>query len=188
MRMESTRKLFTADEVIRMAEAGIFGPEERIELIDGEILEMAPAGNRHVICVNRATAFFTEAFGRRAIVSIQNVVHLNIHNMPQPDVVVFKPQADFYAAGPPTPADVCFLVEVSDTTLRRDRNVTLPRFAEAGIQEVWIEDLKHDQILVYRDPAGRQYRSCQTLGPGDSIAPFALPETNFRVEDLLGPR
>lgn len=186
MRMESARKLFTTDDVLKMAEAGLFGPEERIELIDGEIIEMSPVGNWHVNCVNRATAFFTEAFGRSAIVSIQNALHLNIHNMPQPDVVVFKPRADFYGSGSPTPADVLFLVEVSDSTLRRDRNIKLPRFATSGIPEVWIEDLKHDLVLVYRDPEGSQYRTQLTFRHGDSISPLAFPNSIFHVDDLIG--
>jgi Uma2 family endonuclease len=186
MRMESARKLFTTDDVLKMAETGLFGDAERIELIDGEIFEMTPVGVRHVICVNRATAFFGEAFGRAAIVSIQNPVHLNIHNMPQPDVVVFKSKDDFYASGGPTPSDVLFLVEVSDTTLRRDRNVKLPKFAASGIPEVWIEDLKHDLILVFRDPEGSQYRTQFTVRRGDSISPIAFPKSAFLVDDLIG--
>jgi len=184
--MESARKLFTTDDVLKMAEAGLFGPEERIELIDGEIIEMTPVGDRHIMCVNRATAFFSEAFGRTAIVSIQNALRLNIHNMPQPDVVVFKPRADFYASGAPTPADVLFLVEVSDSTIRRDRSIKLPRFATYGIPEVWIEDLNHDLILVYRDPEENQYRTQFTVRHGDSISPLAFPNTTFLVDDLIG--
>jgi len=186
MRMESARKLFTADDVIKMAEAGLFGEEERIELIDGEIIEMTPAGDRHVMCVNRATAFFTESFGRNGIVSIQNAVHLNIYNMPQPDVVVFKPRADFYFPDRPSPKDVLLIVEVSDSTLRRDRRIKLPRFAAAGIPEVWIEDLKHDLILVFRDPDGREYLTQLILRRGDSISPLAFQISTFLVDDLIG--
>jgi Uma2 family endonuclease len=184
--MEIARKLFTSDDVLKMAEAGLFGPEERIELIDGQIFEMSPTGDRHILCVNLATFIFTEAFGRQAVVSIQNAMHLNIHNMPQPDVVVFKPRADFYASGRPTPADVLFLVEVSDSTLRRDRHIKLPRYAAAGIPEVWIEDLKHEWILVFRDPEGGQYRTQLRYGGDDSIAPRAFPNSSFRVDRLLG--
>jgi len=186
MRMESARKLFTTDDVLKMAEAGLFGPEERIELIDGEIIEMTPVGDRHIMCVNRATAFFSEAFGRTAIVRIQNALRLNIHNMPQPDAVVFKPRGDFYASGAPTPADVLFLVEVSDSTIRRDRSIKLPRFATYGIPEVWIEDLKHDLILVYRDPEGNQYQTQFTVRRGDSVSPLAFPNSTFLVDDLIG--
>jgi Uma2 family endonuclease len=186
MRTEPTKKLFTVDEVFKMADAGIFGPEERIELIDGEIIEMTPVGDRHIICVNRATTFFTESFGRRAIVSIQNPVHLNIHNMPQPDVVVFKPRADFYSSQRPVPSDVLFLVEVSDTTLRFDQKIKLPRFAAAGISEAWIEDLQHDLLLVYREPERDRYRVCLTYRRGDSVSPLSFPDLIFRVDDLLG--
>jgi Uma2 family endonuclease len=186
MRMQSVRKLFTADDVVKMAEAGLFSEEERIELIDGEILEMTPVGDRHAGCVNRANAFMVEAFGRKAIVSIQNALRLNIYNMPQPDVVVLKPRADFYEAGGPTPADVLFLIEISDSTFRRDRNIKLPRFATYGIREVWIEDLKHDLILVFRDPEGNQYRTQLTFRRGDSISPLAFPKVTFRVDDLIG--
>ena len=188
MRMESARKLFTADDVLKMAEAGLFGPEERIELIDGEIVEMTPVGDRHMMCVDRATAFMTEAFGRKAIVSIQNGLRLNIHNMPQPDVVVYKRKDDFYGSARPTPADVLFLVEISDSTFRRDRNIKLPRFAAAGIPEVWIEDLKHDLILVFREPENGQYRMQLTLRRGDSISPLAFPNSTFRVDDLIGEK
>lgn len=186
MRMESARKLFTTDDVLKMDEAGLFGPEERIELIDGEIIEMTPVGDRHIMCVNRANVFFVEAFGRTAMVSIQNPVHLNMYNMPQPDVVVFKPRSDFYASERPTPADVLLIVEVSDSTLRRDRNIKLPRFAASGIPEVWIEDLQHDVILVYRDLEGGQYRTQRTVQRGDSISPLAFPNSVFRVDDLIG--
>jgi Uma2 family endonuclease len=186
MRMESIRRLFTADDVVKMAEAGLFGEEERIELIDGEIVEMTPIGNRHMICVDRANAFMTEAFGRTAIVSIQNALRLNMHNMPQPDVVVFKPSADFYESARPTPADVLFLIEISDSTFRRDRYIKLPRYARYGVAEVWIEDLKRDLILVFRDPEGDQYRTQLTLHRGDSISPLAFPKSMFLVDDLIG--
>ena len=95
-------------------------------------------------------------------------------------------KADFYASGRPTPSDVLFIVEVSDSTLRRDRNIKLPRFAAFGIPEVWIEDLKHDLILVFRDPEGSQYRTQFTLHRGDSISPLAFPKSTFRVDDLIG--
>jgi Uma2 family endonuclease len=106
--------------------------------------------------------------------------------MPQPDVVVVKPRADFYFPVRPTPADVLFVVEVSDSTLRRDRNIKLPRYATYGVPEVWIEDLKRDLILVYRDPEGNLYKTQFTLRRGDSISPLAFPKSTFLVDDLIG--
>src|SRR5947209_8205083 len=125
MLADTVKKLFTADEFHRMGETGILDPEERLELIDGEIIKMSPVGQRHISCVIRANKLFVTAFGDRAIVSPQNPVRLSNWTEPQPDLTVFKPQADF-TAGWPKPSDVLFLVEISDTTLRIDRNIKLP--------------------------------------------------------------
>ena len=153
METEVTKKLFTVDEYYRMSDAGILTEDDRVELIDGEIIEMSPPGNRHNACVHRANTFFTEAFGRSAVVSNQTPLRLSNYTEPVPDVLVLKPVADFYASRECRPDDVFFLVEVSDTTLRYDRNIKLPRYAAAGVCEVWIEDLKNDLLLVYRNPA-----------------------------------
>src|SRR5262245_10261079 len=115
MQIEVTKKLFTVDDYYRMADVGIIGPEERVELIDGEIIKMSPPGNRHIACVNRATTAFVERFGKRAIVSVQNPLRLNIYNEPQPDIVVLKPRADFYESTRLSPEHVFFVVEISDT-------------------------------------------------------------------------
>ena len=140
MRTEITKKLFTVDEYHRMGEAGIFGPEERVELIDGEIIQMSAIGHRHMVCVNRATTLFIERFGRRAVVSTQNPVQLSDWTEPQPDLVVFKPRSDFYAAKKPTPADVLFAVEVADTTLRFDRKSSTSGFrARSSRASTWVK-------------------------------------------------
>jgi Uma2 family endonuclease len=185
MQAETVKKLFTVDEYHRMGDAGIFGPEERVELIDGEVFEMSPVGDRHILCVIRATKLFVIAFGDRAIVSPQNPVRLSDWSEPEPDFVVFKPRPDFYATAP-TLADVLFLVEISDTTLRHDRNRKLPRYAAAGVPEVWIEDLNNNVLLVYRDPRGDRYETALTFSIEKSVSPLAFPDIQFRVHDLLG--
>jgi Uma2 family endonuclease len=186
MQTEITKKRFTVDEYHRMGEAGIFGPEERVELIDGEIIQMSPIGHRHMVCVNVANTLFIEAFGRRAIVSPQNPVQLSDWTEPQPDLVVFKPRIDFYAGKKPTPEDVLFAVEVSQTTLRLDRKVKLPLFAAAGIPEVWIEDLNQDLLLVFRNPRTDSYSASMTLQRSDSVSPMSFPDVRFSVDELLG--
>jgi Uma2 family endonuclease len=186
MRTEVTKKLFTVDEYYRMAEAGIFTEDDRVELINGEIIEMSPIGNPHVACVDRANALFAAALAGRAMVSIQNPVRLGTYNEPQPDVVLMKPRADFYASKRHTPEDTLLIIEVADTTLSYDRNVKLPIYAASGVQEVWIEDLQHDVILVYRDPAGGAYKTCLRLRRGDSLPVSAIPDVIFQVEDFLG--
>ncbi|MBI4472982.1 MAG: Uma2 family endonuclease [Acidobacteria bacterium] len=136
--------------------------------------------------MNRANTAFAEAFGRRAIVSVQNPLRLDIYNEPQPDIVVLRPRADFYASARFTPQDVFFVVEVSHTSLSYDRKIKVPHYAASGVPEVWIENLRQDRILVFRDPEGDSYQSSIVFGRRDSVSPSAFPEAAFKVEDLLG--
>ena len=186
MQAEVTKKLFTVDEYYRMADVGILGPTDRVELIEGEIIQMSPIGNRHASCVDRANYLFVTAFKEKAIVSIQHPLRLDKYNEPQPDIIVLKPRADYYASQSRTPADTFFVVEVSDTTLRYDTKVKLPIYARSDVPEVWIENLQEDLLLVCRDPTGRSYRTQLTLHPGEFISPPGFPELSFKVEDLLG--
>jgi Uma2 family endonuclease len=186
MRIEVEKKLFTVDEYHRMCETGIIGFEERTELIDGEIIKMPSPSTRHVACANRANTYFSEAFGRRAIVSIQNPLLLNLYNEPQPDIVVLKPRADFYASTRFTPEHVFFVVKISESSLAFDRKVKLPKYAACGTPEVWIEDLKHDTLLVFRDLENDNYKTCRTLRRGEAVSPIAFPDTVFKIVDLLG--
>jgi Uma2 family endonuclease len=117
MQIEATKKLFTVDDYYRMADAGIFSPTDRLELIEGEIIVMSPIGARHAGCVNRATYLFVKAFGEKATVTVQNPVRLNDYNEHQPDLVLAKPRTDFYASKHPTGEDVFLVVEVADASL-----------------------------------------------------------------------
>src|SRR5437016_10007262 len=152
MQVEVTKKLFTVDEYYRLAAAGILGPEDRVELIDGEIIQMSPIGDRHAGNVNRGTRLFVAAFAARAVVSVQNPLQLDNYTEPEPDIVVLRPRADDYMSKKARAEDALLVLEVCDTTLRYDRNIKLPRYAAAGIPEVWIEDLAGDELLVYREP------------------------------------
>src|SRR4029450_2764969 len=118
--------------------------------------------------------------GRTAIVSNQSPLRLSNYTEPVPDVIVLKPVSDFYASRECRPEDVLFLVEVSDTTLRYDRNIKLPRYAAAGVAEVWIEDLQGDVLLVYRYPAKGAFKTSLVLHRGDSISPLAFPQVTFK--------
>lgn len=185
MQAEVLPKKFTVEEYYRMAEVGILGPEDRVELIDGQILQMSPPGIRHVAASHRANTLFTEALGRRVIVSVQNPLRLDRFNEPQPDIIILKPVPDFYASRNSGPQDALLVIEISDTSLSFDRKVKVPHYAAKGVPEVWIEDLKHDVLLVYRDPAGELYDTNLTLRRGENISPLAFPDTVFKVEDLL---
>ena len=186
MRADITKKLFTVDEYYRMVDAGILREDDRVELIEGEIIEMSPIGQKHMACVDRANDIFTSSFKGRALVSVQNPLRLNSYNEPQPDIVVLKPRADYYASKPHTPEDTFLVLEVSDTTLRYDTNVKLPIYAAGGVSEVWIENLQEDLLLVSRDPAAKTYNTQLTLRRGDSVSPLAFPDVVFQIEDLLG--
>jgi hypothetical protein len=185
MPAEVTRKLFTVDALYRMLDAGIFNEDDHVELVDGEIVEMSPIGKRHAACVDRAAALLNAALRGNAQISVQNPLRLNDYNEPQPDIVVLKPRADYYASKWRTPEDVWLVIEVSDRSLRYDVDVKVPRYAAAGVIEVWIENLTADRIMVFRDPDGVGYRSRLIFSGGDSVSPLALPESVFQVDDLL---
>jgi len=185
MRIETTKKLFTVDEYYRMDDAGIFKPDARLELIEGEIFEMSAIGNRHAACVNSAMALFAEAFGKRAIVSGQNPVLLSNYSVPQPDVVLAKLRDDFYFNKRLSVEDTFLVVEVSDTTRVYDRKIKLPLYARAGVPEVWIEDLQKNRLLVFRNPAGSTFSSSLVLNRNNTVSPLAFPDTSFSVGDLL---
>ena len=185
MEAEVKKRLFTVEEYHQMAEAGILSEDDRVELIDGEIIQMSPIGHRHMVCVNRANTLFIQAFGNGAVVSPQNPVRLTVWTEPQPDLVVFKPRADFYAKKEPVPEDVLFMVEIAETTLSYDRKIKLPRYAAAGIPEFWIGDLKNDILHVYRNPGRETYNIALILHPSESILPLAFPDVTFQVSELL---
>jgi Uma2 family endonuclease len=186
MEAETRKKLFTVDEYYRMAEAGILTPNDRVELIDGEVITMSPIGNRHAGCVAAATHAFSQAFAGRTVVSVQNPLRLSDYTEPEPDIVLLKPRADFYRTKRMWAEDALLVLEVSDTTFAYDRDVKLPRYAAAAIPEVWIEHLEDDALWVYRDPAGTSYRFSLALKGTDSVSVQALADVTFNVADLIG--
>lgn len=168
-----------------MGEAGIFPPDARLELIDGEIIEMSPPGNRHTACVNRLTKRFVTALADRVLVSVQNAVLISNWSIPQPDIILAKPRADDYFSQRLSAEDTLLVVEISDSSIAYDRKIKIPLFAKAGISEVWIEDLQKNRLRVYRDPTGGTYATNLVLSPADSVSPIAFPDIVFSVSDLL---
>lgn len=136
--VELPRRLFTVEEYHRMAEAGIFGAEERVELIEGEVIQMAPIGPQHVGCVINATRLFITRLGDRAVISPQNPVVIRPRSEPQPDLLLLRARAVSYSRELPTSEDVLLAVEVADTTVRFDRLVKARLYARAGIAEFWL--------------------------------------------------
>lgn len=170
-----------------MGETGLFGEDARVELLDGEVIEMAPIGSPHAGGVNRLTRLFTTVTGARALVAVQNPVGLDEHSEPQPDIALLEPRPDSYARSHPTPPEVLLLVEVSDTTLAFDRERKAAAYARAAVREYWIVDLTGDQMLVMREPSPAGYRHIRRLGRGDQVGVEALPDTLIEVSQVLGP-
>jgi Uma2 family endonuclease len=179
-----TRWRFTVHDYHRMGEAGILHEDDRVELIEGELVEMTAIGTRHFSCVNRLTRMLVMNVGDEAIVSVQNPVRLNEYNEPQPDVTVIRPRD--YRESLPMPEDVLLLIEVSDTTLAYDRGVKLPLYARAGIREVWIVDLAGEAIERYTDPLEESYRGADRLRRGQRLESISLPGPTPGVDEIFG--
>lgn len=186
MTTEVLRRLFTIEQYHRMIETGIIQEGDRVELIRGEIVEMASIGTRHAAGVNRLNQLFFKKFGDQVLVAVQNPVEVNEYSEPQPDIAVLRPREDFYASAHPTPDDVFLLIEVSDSTIRYDRTVKIPLYAEDNIAEAWIVDVNAELIEVYRQPSATGYRSLQTFMRGQTIELLAFPSVSITVDELLG--
>lgn len=184
--MQPERRRFTVDEYYRMAKAGILQRDERLELLEGEIIQMSPIGNRHAGSVKTMNEQFVPRLLGRATVSIQDPVHLADGSEPVPDVMLLRYRADRYAGAHPVPADVLLLVEVSDTTLRYDRDRKLLIYARAGIPEFWIVDLGHNRVLVYRQPGEDGYWQEFVVRSNGTLTPMAFPDITLSVAEILG--
>jgi Uma2 family endonuclease len=186
LREEIRTRRFTVEEYHRMAEAGILGEDDRVELVGGELVEMTPIGTRHLACVVALTHLLVEASGRRWFVSAQNPVRLSERDEPQPDLSLLGRRPNPGAPAPPGPEDVLLVVEVSDTTLSYDRNVKLPLYAQAGIAEAWIVDLAGQKVEVHHGPGPRGYRDLWAFGPGEKVSSAVVGGLSVPVDAVLG--
>ena len=183
---EITRRRFTVHEYHRMAEAGILHEDDRVELIDGEIIEMSPIGERHAACVRRLIGLLTRRIGDAAILDVQNPVRLWESAEPQPDLTLLRPRDDLYAAGHPPPEDVLLLIEVSDTSLAYDKNVKLPLYARAGIPEVFVVDLVNEAIERHTEPTEDGYSLVRRARRWEMLESITLPALTLSVDAVLG--
>ncbi|MGI8983922.1 MAG: Uma2 family endonuclease [Acidimicrobiales bacterium] len=176
---------FTVDDYHRMADAGVLGEDDRVELIEGEIVEMAPIGPLHASRVKRVARFFHRQMGDRVIVSVQDPVRLGDLSEPQPDLALLRPRNDDYAGAHPTADDVLLVVEVADSSVAYDRNVKMPLYAAHGIVEVWLVDLAAGIVEVWSEPGPVGYGNIRRVGAGRSLSPQAFPDVSVAVDDLL---
>lgn len=168
-----------------MAEVGLIPRGARVELLDGQIVDMMPFGPFHSGVVNRLNALFSKRLSGPWIVIAQNPIRLNSSSEPQPDLMLVKERADFYARSHPGPDDVFLLIEVADSSLEIDHTEKLPIYGKAGIAEVWIVNLQERQLEVYRDPHFTGYATTTILRTGDHAAPAAFPDAQISIAELL---
>ena len=178
---------FTVDEYHRMGEAGIFSQDDRVELLVGIVVEMAPIAPLHAGTVARLTTLFSVRLGSRVIVNIQNPLLLRDNDSePRPDVVLLRPQAEFYTHVHPEAHDVYLIIEVADTSVAVDRNIKFPIYARAGVPEAWLLDVSAERLEVYRHPTAHGYQDVRLLQRGAPVAPQAFPDLALTIDDLLG--
>ena len=178
------RRRFTRREYHTMIRAGILAEDDPVELLEGEVVRRMPTGSSHAGCVNRLTRLLGTAAGDRAILAVQNPLALGEFSEPEPDLMLLRPRADFYADAHPTAEDVLLAVEVADTSLAVDLEVKVPLYAGHGVREVWLVDLEHRRVLTYRDPAGGRYREERVLQPGDFLSIPCLPGQQIALSEL----
>ena len=177
------RRRFTVEEYHKMGEAGIFGEGDRVELMDGEVVEMNPIGWRHARSVRRLTVRLVRAASDRYAVGVQNPITLIEYGEPQPDLAIHNEPPPGRLPGP---QEGLLVVEVSDFTLSYDKNVKMPRYARAGIPEVWIVDLQGETVERYNDPREDEYRRIERDRQGEELSSEALPGLLIPVNDALG--
>ena len=184
MAMPLTHHRFTVDEFQRMAQTGILDEDARVELLDGQIVEMSPIGPRHAGCVRLLIRLLSRA-ADRVMIDVQNPVVLGTYAAPQPDLAILRLRADDYAHAHPGPDDILLVIEVADTSVATDRERKLPLYATAGIPEAWLVNLPEDVIEIHREPRNGIYTVRQIIRRGETLTPLRLPELTLSADDIL---
>lgn len=169
------RHRLTVDDYHQMAEAGILADDDRVELIEGEVLDMSPIGSLHAALVRVLARWLSEVAGRHAIVAVQDPIHLDDTNEPQPDIALLTPRADFYASAHPGPADTFLAVEVAESSLAYDLGVKVPLYARHGIPEVWVVDAATRTTHRFRTPTADGYAFREDIPATEPLACESLP-------------
>lgn len=176
---------FDVDDYHWLAEAGILAEDDRVELINGEIIDMTPAGSRHAACVSRLTRLLVARVGD-AIVRVQDPLRVWGPTEPEPDLTVVRFREDFYVEQHPAPGDVLLVIEVADSSLVRDRTEKAEMYATVGIREYWLVDLTGSNVMVHSDPSGAGYLSVETRQRDDSWTSYSLPGLTVSGVEILG--
>lgn len=185
MSVDVVRRRFTVDEYLHMVEAGILTEDERVELLDGEIVEMTPVGHRHTARVAALNRVLLLGVGSRAVVWPQGPIRLSERSQPEPDLILLRPRPVSYGDAVPEPQDVLLLIEVADNSLARDRELKRRLYAAAGIPEYWIVNVQDREIEVHTSPSGTSYASVRRCQPGEILSPQAFPDLRVDVAEVF---
>jgi Uma2 family endonuclease len=187
MTVQIARRMFTVDDYYRMAEAGILHEDDRVELIRGEIVEMPPIGAGHASVVRRLQHLLQrKLLEGAATLSVQNPVRLDQSSEPEPDIALLRWRDDYYGDRHPVPEDVLLLIEVADSSVEYDRETKLVLYAQAGISEYWIVDIRSDSVEVYKELDEAGYQSKRIAGRDETLVPANLSHLSITVADILG--
>jgi len=179
------RKKFCADEIYKMMEIGILPEESGWELINGEIIHRMSIGSRHASVVRKLEKYLERNYGDQILVSGQNPIHIDEYNEPEPDVALLKLREDFYAERHPKPEDVLLVIEVSDSTLEYDREIKKELYAEAGIREFWLVNLRENTIECFSSPKEGRFRLTVIVGAGEFAESVSIGNLTLNVDDFL---
>jgi Uma2 family endonuclease len=177
------RHRWTVEDYYRLARTGILDERSRVELIEGEVVDMTPIGSAHANLVDLLARLFILRLDVRCRVRVQNPICLDAHNEPQPDLVLAADRD--YAAAHPQAADVFLIVEIADTSLAYDREIKLPLYARHGIPEVWLLDVSTRQLSVYRHPEEGRYRLASQPSGGERLEILGLPGVTFGLDEIV---
>lgn len=180
-------RLFSVEEYHKMIETGIINEDDRVELLDGRIIEMSPKSAAHAAVNEDVADIFKNRLKKKAVVRSQNPIILDDRSEPEPDIVIATPPKHKYYSQHPTPSDILLVMEISDATLSRDRQTKGAAYAECGIIQYLLLNLKKREIEDYREPSKDGYRSKQTYTAKQSFSLVAFPNVLIKVRDLLPP-
>lgn len=178
---------FNIEEYHRLTKSNILHEDDRVELVEGRIVDMMPIGSKHAACVSRLNRIFTMKLQTSAIVQVQNPIQLLDQSEPQPDMVVLKNRDDFHAERLPYADDILLVIEVADSSLEYDRETKLPLYAKANVPVVWLVNLIENIVEIYSDPSPEGYNVITKCRHNQTIAPKNFPAIKVVVSEIFGP-
>lgn len=177
---------FKVEEYHRLIESNILHEDDRVELIEGRIIDMAPIVSRHAACVSRLNEIFSEKLQKRAILNIQNPICLTEYSELEPDIAIIKRRSDFYAEQLPQPEDVLLIIEVADSSLEYDCETKIPLYAKENIKEVWLVNLIENILQIYKEPTPEGYNTMLKCRYNQKISPENFSDITLTVSEIFG--